>query len=77
MKAISTTKVSSSGLVGFQIEARGLFDFVVCSHGVYRIADWSVDTVVKFFRILAKWLVIVPLWRGKCQHVEKLDYGQD
>ena len=44
---------------GFQrIEARGLFAFVVCSHGGYRIADGLEETVVKCFRILTNWVVI-------------------
>ena len=34
-----------------------LFAFVVCSHGVYRIADGLEDVMVKCFRILARWLV--------------------
>ena len=40
-----------------RVEARGLFAFVVCSHGVYRIADGFKEAMVKCFRILAKWLV--------------------
>ena len=43
---------------GFQrVEARGFFAFIVCSHGVYRIADGFKEAMVKCFRILAKWLV--------------------
>ena len=33
---------------GFQrVEARGLFAFIVCSHGVYRIADGFKDAMSK------------------------------
>ena len=46
------------GAGGFQrVKARGLFAFVVCCHGGYRIADGLEGPMVKCFRILAKWLV--------------------
>ena len=50
------TDVSS---VGDGVEARSLLAFIVCFHGVYRIADGLEGAMVKCFRILVEWLVIV------------------
>ena len=60
------------GACGFErVEARSEFAFVVCSHCDYRIADELKDTMLKCFRIFAKWVVTLEFEKWKTSLFEK------